>query len=340
MTLIGDLVSPSALETEKESLSDTFGRFIAEPLERGYGITLGTSLRRAILASLQGAAFTAVRIEGVFHEFSTIPGVIDDVIDIILNLKDVILKMEDDDPARLSFRSPGGKGEFRAGDIQCPPGVEVLNPGLHIATLNEEANLEMELIAKVGRGYVPADQNAELELGTQFIPMDALFSPIRKCTYHVEKTRVGDLTDYDKLVLEVTTDGTVAPVDAVAYAAKILKNNLQIFIHFEEEEEELPSVPEVDVHRQALIENLSRSVEELDLSVRSYNCLKNAKIGSLFEFVQKTEGEMLKTRNFGRKSLNEIREILAQMGLSLGMDLSQLKVSAEDLQVGEKTESG
>ena len=219
-------------------------------------------------------------------------------------------------------------------------GVEILNPDLRIATLNEEANLEMELVAKVGRGYVPADRNTELELGTQFIPMDALFSPIRKCTYHVEKTRVGDLTDYDKLVLEVTTDGTVAPVDAVAYAAKILKDNLQIFIHFEEEEEELPFVPEVDVHRQALIDNLRRSVEELELSVRSYNCLKNAKIGSLFEPRPKDRGRDAQNAQLRPQEPERDPGDSRQMGLSLGMDLSQLKVSPEELRVGEKTESG
>ena len=330
MSQYADLVKPSSLETEKESLTDTFGRFVAEPLERGYGTTLGNALRRVILSSLQGAAFTAVRIEGVYHEFSSIPGVMEDVTDIILNLKEVVIKVETDQlPLRLTYQHKGSAAEFKAGDIQSRPGVRVLNPGLHIATLNEEANLDMELIVDAGRGYVPAERNADANLGPQFIPMDSVFSPIRRCAFRVEKTRVGDVTDYDKLILEVVTNGTIAPVDAVAHAAKILKDNLQIFINFEEEE--APKTPEVDERRQKLVENLRRSVEELELSVRSYNCLKNARIHTLGDLVQKTEAEMLKTRNFGRKSLNEIREILSSMGLSLGMDLSQLRINPQDL---------
>ncbi|MEK6709837.1 MAG: DNA-directed RNA polymerase subunit alpha [Nitrospinota bacterium] len=330
MSQYADLVKPSGLETEKESLTSTFGRFIAEPLERGYGITLGNALRRVILSSLQGGAFTALRIEGVYHEFSSVPGVMEDVTDIILNLKEVVIKVETDQlPARLTYRHKGSASEFKAGDIQAPPGVRILNPGLHIATLNEEADLDVELVASVGRGYVPAERNADPALGPQFIPMDSVFSPIRRCAFGVEKTRVGDITDYDKLILDVVTDGTIAPVDGVAYAAKILKDNLQIFINFEEEE--APKAPEVDERRQRLVENLRRSVEELELSVRSYNCLKNARIHTIGDLVQKSEGEMLKTRNFGRKSLNEIREILGGMGLSLGMDLTQLRINPQEL---------
>lgn len=330
MSQYADLVKPSCLETEKESLTDTFGRFVAEPLERGYGTTLGNALRRVVLSSLQGAAFKAVRIEGVYHEFSSIPGVMEDVTDIILNLKEVVIKIDTDQlPVRLSYRHKGSAAEFKAGDIQGPSGVRILNPALHIATLNEEADLDMELIADVGRGYVAAERNADAGLGPQFIPMDSVFSPIRRCSFHVEKTRVGDITDYDKLLIDVVTNGTVAPVDAVAHAAKILKDNLQIFINFEEEE--VPKTPEVDERRQRLVENLRRSVEELELSVRSYNCLKNARIHTLGDLVQKSEAEMLKTRNFGRKSLNEIREILSGMGLSLGMDLAQLRISPQEL---------
>ncbi len=335
MTLNADLVKPSSLETERDSLTETFGRFIAEPLERGYGTTLGNALRRVVLSSLRGAAFTAVRIEGVFHEFSTVPGVMEDVTYIILNLKDVVIRMDGEGPKTLTYHHSGSAVDFKAGDIEVPPGVEILSPDHKIATLNEEANLDIELIADVGRGYVRAGADPDFQLGPQYIPMDAVFSPIRRCTFHVENTRVGDLTDYDKLILEVTTDGTIAPVDAVAHAAKILKDNLQIFINFEEEEPSKP--PEVDEKRQRIVEDLNRSVEELELSVRSYNCLKNARIRTIAELVQKTENEMLKTRNFGRKSLNEIRDILGEMGLSLGMDLTQLPASSK---VGEAAVEG
>ncbi len=331
MTLYADLVKPVSLETEKDSMTDKFGQFIAEPLERGYAATLGNALRRVILSTLRGAAFSAVRIEGVFHEFSTIPGVLEDVTDIILNLKEVVIRMESSEPVSVAFRHSGSAREFKAGDFECPPGVEILNPEVHIATLNGEANLDIELIAQVGRGYVPAEHNAEeMQLGPQFIPMDSSYSPVRRCSYRVDTTRVGDVTDFDKLVLEVETNGTIAPVDAVAHAAKILNDNLRIFVNFEEEEEPAP-VEEVDERRQKLIENLRRSVEELEFSVRSYNCLKNARIHTVAELVQRSEGEMLKTRNFGRKSLNEIRDILNNMGLTFGMDFVQLKVTSEEL---------
>ncbi|MFC1491800.1 DNA-directed RNA polymerase subunit alpha [Nitrospinota bacterium] len=336
MTLNADLVKPISLETEKEGTPDNIGRFVAEPLERGYGMTLGNALRRVVLSSLKGAAFTAVRIEGVYHEFSTIPGILEDVTDIILNLKEVIIQMESEEPARLFYRHSGSATEFKAGDLESASGVKILSPDVHIATLNDEASLDLELIAQVGRGYVPAERNAEeMQLGPQFIPMDSVFSPIRRCAFTVEKTRVGDVTDYDKLVLELETNGTIVPVDAVAHAAKILKDNLQIFINFEEEEEPV-LVPEVDERRQKLIENLRRNVDELELSVRSYNCLKNARIRSLAELVQRSEAEMLKTRNFGRKSLNEIREILNGMGLTFGMDFNQLKLTPLDLGLTEE----
>lgn len=323
MTVIADLVKPSGLEPQPESLTDTFGRFVAEPLERGYGVTLGNALRRVILSSLRGAAFTGVRIEGVFHEFSSIPGVMEDVTEIILNLKDVVIQIDSENaPVRMAYRHSGSAGVFRAGDIEAPPGVKVLTPDVEIANMNDEADLDVEFVANIGRGYVPAERNVDADLDPQFIPMDSIFSPIRRCAFQVEKTRVGDITDYDKLILDVETNGTIAPVDAVAHAAKILKDNLQIFINFEEEE--APQAPKVDERKQRMAENLARSVEELELSVRSYNCLKNARIRTLGELVQKSESDLLKTRNFGRKSLNEIRDILMNMGLSLGMDLSHM----------------
>ena len=330
MTAIADLVKPTGLEPQPESLTDTFGRFVAEPLERGFGVTLGNALRRVILSSLQGAAFTGVRIEGVFHEFSSIPGVMEDVTEIILNLKDIVIDVESETfPIHMHYRHSGSADVFKAGDIEAPAGVKVLTPDVEIATMNDEAEIEVELVANIGRGYVPAERNVDLSLGPQFIPMDSIFSPIRRCTFQVEKTRLGDITDYDKLILDVETNGTIAPVDAVAHAAKILKDNLQIFINFEEEHE--PQAPKVDERKQRIVESLSRSVEELELSVRSYNCLKNARIRTLGELVQKTEAELLRTRNFGRKSLNEIRDILTGMGLSLGMDLSYMNLTPHDL---------
>lgn len=339
MTAIADLVKPSGLEPQPESLTDTFGRFVAEPLERGYGVTLGNALRRVILSSLQGAAFTGVRIEGVFHEFSSIPGVMEDVTEIILNLKDVVIQVDSENaPFHMNYRHSGSAGVFRASDIETPPDVKVLTPDIEIANMNDEAELDVELVANIGRGYVPAERNMDVDLGPQFIPMDSVFSPIRRCAFQVEKTRVGDITDYDKLILDVETNGTIAPVDAVAHAAKILKDNLQIFINFEEEE--APQTPKVDERKQRMAENLARSVEELELSVRSYNCLKNARIGTLGELVQKTEGELLKTRNFGRKSLNEIRDILTGMGLSLGMDLSHMDLPPIGLSGRDDSQEG
>ncbi len=338
MTAIAELVKLAGLEPQQESLNETFGRFVAEPLERGYGVTLGNALRRVILSSLQGAAFTGVRIEGVYHEFSSIPGVMEDVTEIVLNLKDVVIEVESENlPVHMHYRHAGSAGVFKAGDIEVPAGVRLLTPDIEIANMNEEADLDVELVANVGRGYVPAERNVDLTLGPQFIPIDSIFSPIRRCTFQVEKTRVGDITDYDKLILEVETNGTVVPLDAVAHAAKILKDNLQIFINFEEEA--APQAPKVDERKQRMVESLGRSVEELELSVRSYNCLKNARIRTLGELVQKTEADLLKTRNFGRKSLNEIRDILTGMGLSLGMDLGYMDISPLNLSEGEDSET-
>ncbi len=312
------LIKPKALEAEEETLSPTYGRFHVEPLERGFGITIGNSLRRILLSSLQGAAVTSVRIKGVLHEFSTIHGVREDVTDIILNIKELLVKMHTDGPETLRLKAEK-PGVIKARDIQTSANVEILNPDHVIATLSEDGDLDMEMIVKRGRGYVPAERNREEGQPIGTIPIDALFSPIRKVNYTVTHSRVGQITDYDRLTLEVWTNGNITPADAVAYAAKILKEQLSVFITFDEGE----AVPKATETPQStkLNENLFKSVDELELSVRSANCLKNADIRYIGDLVQKTEAEMLKTKNFGRKSLNEIKEILAEMGLSLGMKL-------------------
>jgi len=313
-----DLIKPRGLVVDQESLTNTYGKFVAEPLERGFGITLGNSLRRVLLSSLQGAAITSVKIEGVDHEFMAIPEVAEDVTDIILNLKEVLLQIHSNEAKALRIEAEGPR-EVKAGDIVADGQVEILNPGHHILTLSEGARVRMEMTARRGRGYVPAERNkvAGQPIGT--VPIDALFSPIRKVNYQVTNARVGQQTDYDKLTLEVWTDGSVVPADAVAYAAKILKEQLSIFINFDETEE--PVAESVPAQEAVLNENLFRSVDELELSVRSANCLQNANIKTIGDLVQKTEAEMLKTKNFGRKSLKEIKEILSEMGLSLGMKL-------------------
>jgi DNA-directed RNA polymerase subunit alpha len=313
-----DLIKPRGLVVDQESLSNTYGKFIAEPLERGFGITLGNSLRRVLLSSLQGAAITSVKIEGVEHEFMTIPEVAEDVTDIILNLKEVLLQIHTNEVKTLRIEADGPR-EIKAGDIQSDGQVEILNPGHHLFTISEGGRVRMEFTARRGRGYVPAEKNkvAGSPIGT--IPIDALFSPIRKVNYQVTNARVGQQTDYDRLSLEVWTDGSVAPNDGVAYAAKIVREQLAIFINFDEAEEPAEEVKPVE--EQKLNENLFRSVDELELSVRSANCLQNANIKTIGDLVLKTEAEMLKTKNFGRKSLKEIKEILAEMGLSLGMKL-------------------
>jgi DNA-directed RNA polymerase subunit alpha len=313
-----ELIRPKMLEVDRESVSATYGKFVCEPLERGFGLTIGNSLRRVLLSSLQGAAITSVRIEGALHEFTSLPDVVEDVTDIVLNLKEVLLRMTDP-KARTVRIDKDGEGEVKAGDIALVEGVEILNPEHHIATLSRGGKLHMELTVQMGRGYVPAERNKTPTMPVGEIPIDALFSPIKKVNYTVTHARVGQQTDYDKLTLEVWTDGSVAPQDAVAYAAKILKDQLSIFINFEEQAEAAP--PQVSEEEEKLNENLWRSVDELELSVRSANCLQNADIKLIGELVQKTEAEMLKTKNFGRKSLKEIKEILAEMGLSLGMTL-------------------
>ncbi len=314
-----DLIKPKKLQVEAESLTNTFGKFYAEPFERGFGTTLGNALRRVLLSSLQGAAVTSVRIKGVLHEFSAVPGVAEDVTDIILNLKGVRFKMHGYEPRTIRIIQKGD-GAVKAGDIITDPNVEVLNPDHHIATCSKDANLEMEMVVKMGKGYVPADRNRDEKAPVGTIPIDSIFTPISKVNFTVTNARVGQITDYDKLTLDVWTDGSVKPDDAVAFAAKILKEQLSIFINFDEEVE---PVEEGEPHeeREKLNENLYRSVEELELSVRSANCLKNAGIKLIGELVSRSEAEMLKTQNFGRKSLNEIKDILAEMGLTLGMKL-------------------
>ena len=311
-----DLIRPKAIQLDPESNSESYGKFTCEPLERGFGITIGNSLRRVLLASLQGAAITAVRMDGALHEFTTIPDVVEDVTDIILNLKEVVFKVES--PRTYIVRlDKEGPGPVLASDIKLVDGLTVLNPDHQVATLDKKGPLSMELTVSVGRGYVPAERNKSPTMPIGTIPIDALFSPIRKVNYTVQNARVGQVTDYDKLVLEVWTNGAARPVDAVAYAAKILKEQLSIWINFEETEEASYQASGAD--EQPLNENLFRSVDELELSVRSANCLQNANITLIGELVQKTEQDMLKTKNFGRKSLKEIKEILATMGLSLGM---------------------
>lgn len=312
-----ELIKPKRLEIETQDPA-MYGKFECEPLERGFGITLGNALRRVLLSSLQGSAITSVKVDGVLHEFSTIPGVLEDVTDVILNLKEVRFRVNGESAPKRLLVEREGEGRVTAGDIQAGAMVDVLNPDQHICTLARDAKLRMELTIRQGKGYVPADKNIEENQPIGTIPIDAIFSPIRKVSYTVTQARVAQITDYDKLSLEIWSDGSVKPEDALAYAAKILKDQLSIFINFEEEaettEEEIRSEP-------AFNENLFRSVDELELSVRSANCLKNADIRYIGELVQKTEQEMLKTKNFGRKSLNEIKEILSEMGLSLGMRL-------------------
>jgi DNA-directed RNA polymerase subunit alpha len=312
-----DLIRPKKLEVDTASLTDTYGKFTCEPLERGYGITLGNSLRRVLLSSLQGSAITTVRIEGALHEFTTVPGVVEDVTDIILNVKTLLIRMDDATPRTLIIDKQG-EGEVTAGDIQCPTGVSVLRPDQHIATISKGGRLRIEMTSAMGRGYFTADQNKTEGMPIGVIPIDSLFSPIQKVNYRVTNARVGHRTDYDRLAIEVWTDGSVRPEDAIAFAAKILKEQLSIFINREEiEEASAPQQSETD----KLNEYLWRSVDELELSVRSANCLQNANIHYIGDLVQRTEAEMLKTKNFGRKSLKEIKEILAQMGLSLGMKI-------------------
>jgi DNA-directed RNA polymerase subunit alpha len=313
---------PKRLEFERETLTDRFGRFYAQPFERGFGTTVGNALRRVLLSSIEGAAVTAVKIDGVLHEFSPIPGVVEDATDIILNLKQVPLKMHVDTTKTLYLRVDKA-GDVKARDIETDADIEILEPDAHIATVAEGGKLHMEMRVKRGRGYVSADKNFDEDLGIGWIPIDSVHSPIKKVNYLVEAARLGQTTDYDKLTIDVWTNGSVTARDAVSLSAKLIRDHLNIFISVVDEASEMQLEGAADQPRAALNENLDKSVEELELSVRSYNCLKNANIRTIRELVQRTEGEMLKTKNFGRKSLNEIKEILTGMGLSLGMRLDQ-----------------
>jgi DNA-directed RNA polymerase subunit alpha len=312
------MIKPKRLEADEKSLTSTYGKFVGEPFERGYGTTIGNSLRRILLSSLYGAAITAVRIRGILHEFSTLPGVTEDVTDIVLNLKEVRVKLLDAplDTVRLSVK---GERNVTAADIVTGPRVEILNPDQHIATLSKDGQLEMEMVVKRGRGYVSAEHNKEEGDPVGTVPLDAIFSPVLKVNFNVTNARVGQRTDYDRLVMEIWTDGSVKPEDALAFAARILQDQLSIFINFEEETE--IAEPLEEAIEGKINENLFRPVDELELSVRSANCLQNADIKFIGELVQRSEQEMLKTKNFGRKSLNEIREILHEMGLGFGMRL-------------------
>jgi DNA-directed RNA polymerase subunit alpha len=319
MALWRGFQKPKRLATDTETLTGKYGRFYAQPFERGFGTTIGNALRRVLLSSIEGAAVTAVKIEGVLHEFQSIPGVVEDATDIILNLKQVPFKLNGDGPKAIYLKADQ-PGVITSGMIEADGDVEVLDKTIYIATVSEGGKLEMEMRLKRGRGYIAADKNFEEDLGLGFIPIDSVHSPVRKCNYTVEAARLGQITDYDKLDIEIWTNGSIAPADALGLAAKLLKDHMTIFINFEEE-----LVTESRSEDRPLIknENLNRSVEELELSVRSYNCLKNANIQTIGELVQKTEAEMLKTKNFGRKSLNEIKEILGTMGLSLGMKIDE-----------------
>ena len=319
---------PKRLEFERETLTDRFGRFYAQPFERGFGTTVGNALRRVLLSSIEGAAVSAVKIDGVLHEFSPIPGVVEDATDIILNLKQIPLKMHTDTTKTLYVRVDKA-GEVRARDIEADADIEILEPDAHIATVAEHGKLHMELRLKRGRGYVSADKNFDEDLGIGWIPVDSVHSPIKKVNYLVEAARIGQNTDYDKLTVDVWTNGSVTPRDAVSLSAKLIRDHLNIFINLEDTAD-MQADGGAEQPGAASNENLDKSVEELELSVRSYNCLKNANIRTIRELVQKTEGEMLKTKNFGRKSLNEIKEILGTMGLSLGMRLDQPAAQSQE----------
>jgi DNA-directed RNA polymerase subunit alpha len=312
-----DFQKPKKLDYDPETLTPNYGRFIAQPFERGFGTTIGNALRRVLLSSIEGAAITAVRVEGVLHEFSSLQGVVEDMTDVVLNLKQIPFKLHGSGPKTL-YLEKKGPGVVTAADFEEDPDVEILDPTAHLATLSKEGSLKLEARLKKGRGYVVADRNADTDLPLGYIPVDSIHSPVRRVNYHVEGARVGQMTDYDKLILEVWTNGAVSPQEAISLAAELLADHLRIFSAFETriEEREEAAAPEVDPR---LAEMLSKPIEELDLSVRSANCLKNANIRTLGDLVQRTEREMLSTKNFGRKSLDEIKDVLASLGLSFGM---------------------
>jgi DNA-directed RNA polymerase subunit alpha len=326
MTLWKGFQKPKRLEIDPETLTSTYGKFYAQPFERGFGTTIGNALRRVLLSSIEGAAITAVKIEGVLHEFSSLPGVVEDVTDIILNLKQIPIKMHSTDEKLLTI-DVERKGKVTAADLQGDSSIEILDPDAPIATLSENGRLRMEMRVSTGRGYVSADKNFDDDMGIGYIPIDSVHSPVRRVNYHVEAARIGQATDYDRLVLEVWTNGTISPTDAVGLAATLLRDHLTIFVNAEHEtafeggaDGELP---------ENLAEYLNKSVDELELSVRSANCLKNAGIRTIRDLVQRTEKDMLETKNFGRKSLNEIKDILRPMGLSLGMEIEPVEAKSE-----------
>lgn len=314
------IIRPKKLEWEKVSADNTYGKFIAEPFERGYGYTIGNSLRRILLSSLEGAAVTSVKIEGVQHEFSAIEGVVEDIVQILLNLKKLRLKLFTDGPETLVLKV-NKEGKVKASDIAPNNNIEILSPDLQIATLNTSGKLEMVMEVNKGRGYVPAEKNKKEGQPIGVIPLDSIFTPVKKVAYNVENARVGQVTDYDRLIMEIWTDGSVVPADALAYAAKILKDSLNIFITFEEEEEEVIAPKAEEQENQKLKELLNQSVDIIELSVRSSNCLQVARIKILGDLVQKTEQDLLKVKNFGKKSLAEISKKLKELGLSLGMKI-------------------
>lgn len=315
--LWSDFQKPKKLDYDPETLTANYGRFIAQPFERGFGTTVGNALRRVLLSSIEGAAITALRVEGVLHEFSSLTGVVEDMTDVVLNLKQIPFKLHGDGPKTL-YLEKKGPGVVTAADFDQDADIEILDASAHIATLSKEGNLKLEARLKRGRGYVVADRNADSDLPLGYIPVDSIHSPVRRVNYHVEGARVGQMTDYDKLILEVWTNGAVSPQEAVGLAADLLGDHLRIFSAFETRGEEAEEAvqPEVDPR---LSEMLAKPIEELDLSVRSANCLKNANIRTLGDLVQRTEREMLSTKNFGRKSLDEIKDVLASLGLSFGM---------------------
>ncbi len=325
-----DLTRPKKLDFAADSKTETFCRFTAEPFERGFGTTFGNALRRVLLSSLQGAAVTAFRIEGVLHEFSTIPGVYEDVTQIVLNLKELRFRVHSSAPKIISV-DVEREGVVTGADVITDQDVEILNPDVVIATLEKGAHLKMEMMVNLNKGFVPAERNKDEELSVDFIAIDSIHSPIIKVNYWVENARVGRMTDYDKLIMEITTDGSVSPENALAIAAKIVKEHMNLFINFEEDDiRDEREEKESEHEKKKLFEKLNKHVNELELSVRSINCLQNANIGTIGELVQKTESEMLRTKNFGRKSLNELKEILEEMGLSFGMDIRGWVPSEEE----------
>ena len=328
------LTRPKKLEFEVESKTDNCCRFTAEPFERGFATTLGNALRRILLSSLQGAAATAFRIEGVLHEFTTVPGIFEDVTQMVLNIKELRFLMHTDKPKIISL-DISREGVIKGSDIIVDQDVDILNPEKVVATLEKGAHLKMEIVVRLNKGFVTAERNKDEELPVDFIAIDSIHSPIVKVNYWVETARVGRLTDYDKLIMEIITDGSVSPDDALAISAKILKEHMNLFINFEEHDVvEEETERETEEERQKLHEKLSKQVNELELSVRSINCLQNANIGNIGELVQKTEADMLRTKNFGRKSLNELKEILDEMGLGFGMDIKGWM--PEELEVDEE----